>query len=174
MSRRLMASALMAITVSKLLVVGSAIAEVAPNEWRVVDAKGRFSFSLPPDMEEQTVQGKDSYVGEYRSSNIQFSFDYGWYSDPLEHDYFPTQPEYQEANVAIGGKSAKIVTFHRAATDSGFPYVAAVYFPDVLDGQTSVGMKTRLTMWADCKGQSEQEIAKKIFQSIRFHSIQKP
>lgn len=83
MKSRLLASWLIGIVASGLVGVGSVASEVARSEWKAVDAKGRFSFAIPPDMAEQAAQGIDSYVGQYRNDGIQLSFDYGGYSDPL-------------------------------------------------------------------------------------------
>jgi hypothetical protein len=39
------------------------------GEWQVVDT-GRFSFSLPPDMWANRVQGIGSFVAEFQHSTI--------------------------------------------------------------------------------------------------------
>ena len=134
--------------------------EPIPHEWQRIHVKTQFTFFVPPDMKPHVVQAKDSSVGEYRNSNIHLRFDYGWYSDPL--DNYSRKPGYQEVKVEIDGKRAKVVTFHNTEENEDFKYVAAVHFVRVRDD------KTGLTMWADCKGLPEVDIAKRIFGSIKF------
>lgn len=162
---RLLGATLTAILATALLRVGATAEEVALNAWKTVDAKGHFSFSVPADMEERAVQGTDSYVGEFHNNNIHLSFDYGWWSDPLEDT---SRPQYQEAIVEIDGKRAKQVTFFLPKPEEAPPFVAAVHFSDVGDGPDKGGGTTRLTMFARCRSPADQETAKRIFSSIRF------
>jgi len=137
---------------------------VVPGNWKTIDAERFFSFSLPMDMEMREVQGKDSYVGKYQSDSIHLSFDYGLYSDPLRYS---SMPEYQETLTEIDGKSAKIVSFHRVEEAEGMAYAAAVNFSDVSSSETGfTGL--RLTVWINCKGRDDLEVAEMIFRSIRF------
>ena len=154
------------IVVSGLLCISPMASGTVPSDWKKVDAEGRFSFFLPPDMEEHPVKGIDSYVGEYRNSDVALSFDYGWWSDSFK--YYPSRPQYQEATVEIDGKAAKVITFFRSEHDNPFPYVAAIHFADVGTGPGEGGMITKLTLWADCKSPADQDIAKEIFSSIKF------
>ena len=61
----------------------------------------------------------------------------------------------------------------KVKADGDFQYFAAVHFPDLGLGEAH-GMKTTLTMWADCKGHEEQRTAEKVFHSVQFPSLEKP
>jgi len=131
----------------------------APGDWQKIDAKGRFSFLIPPDIKPDTVQGIDSYIGQFQSSNMQINFDYGGHSDPLQYS---DKSEYEETITKSDGRKAKLVTFHDPAMNQNLAYIAAIHFADLGDGQT------KLTMWVYGKGREEQIIATKILQSIKF------
>jgi hypothetical protein len=130
-----------------------------PADWVPVDANGKFTFFIPPDMEEQEIQGIDSFVGEYRSNRMRLRFDYGLYSDPLNYS---GESDYQELVTTIGGERAKVVAFVGGPSAPGFEYVAAVHFPDLGDG------RARLTLWVESASPEEQEEAKKVFHTISF------
>ena len=61
--------------------------------WDIINADGKFIFSIPQNMQKQDTPGIDSYVEEYRNTNMKVSFDYGIYSDPL--DGYSMEPEYK-------------------------------------------------------------------------------
>ena len=48
---------------------------VIPDKWKKIDADGKFSFYLPPDMRE-TGRGIENYHREYTNGRMQVSFDY--------------------------------------------------------------------------------------------------
>jgi predicted AlkP superfamily pyrophosphatase or phosphodiesterase len=45
---------------------------------------GEYSFKFPNDFELIKEKGIDSYVGKISNGKIDFQFDYGYYSDPLD------------------------------------------------------------------------------------------
>ena len=171
--KRLLALVLMVIVVGEPLSGSSAVEQSVSSDWKSVDAKGEFSFSLPKDMEPHPIQGQDSYVGEYRSSTTLLNFDYGWYPiDLCDAKYSGAKPQFEQAATAIDGRRARVMTFHdpNRKYDAEFPYVAAVCFDDL---GTELGQKVTLSMWTYCKGNAEQEISKKIFYSIKFPRVNK-
>ncbi len=148
---------------------GAKATEPVPPDWKRIDAEGKFTFLVPPDMEAEAVEGTDSYVGQYRGNSLRLGFDYGQWSDDLcNAQYTAQKPQYAEVTTQIGGQQARLVTFYEPAPkmDYEFPYIAVVCFPDV--GTEGLGGKITLTMWANGKGRAEQQTAEKIFQSIQF------
>ena len=143
--------------------------EPVPQDWKRIDANGKFTFFVPPDMEAEAVQGTDSYVGRYRSTGLRLYFDYGWWPGNL-CDARSTEQKPQHTDVAtqIGGQRARLVTFSEPhpTMDRQFPYVAVVCFADL--GTAGAGQKITLTMWANGNGRAEQQVAEKIFRSIQF------
>ena len=125
-----------------------------PPDWKKIDLRD-FSFAIPPDLKERDVRGIDSEVWEYRSRDLRLAIDYGMYSDDL--DSYSDRPEYKAEWVSIDSKKAKVVTYR-----SGKSYVAAVYFPGLWGSDTKLGFSV------ESKSAAEQELSKKIFQSIRF------
>jgi len=129
------------------------------EEWQKIEIKGRFSFSIPPEMKRTSAQDTDSLVGEYRSSNISLSFDYGWYSDPLDYQ---GRTDYEESFIEIDGRKAKLVTFRQTNSQNGFANFAGIHFSELADGQN------KLTMWARYQNRNDLNQIKKVFQSIKF------
>ena len=148
-----------------LLALGCAVAQPAggghapTEEWQKVEVKGRFSFSIPPDIKRTSAAGTDSLVGEYRGANVSLGFDYGWYSDPLE---YRGKTNYQESSIEIDGRRAKLVTFRRTGGPNDFANFAGIHFADLGDEQN------KLTMWAGYHNEADLDQVKKIFQSIKF------
>ena len=148
---------------------GANATEPVPQEWKRIDAKGKFTFFVPPDMEAEAVQGTDSYVGQYGSQGLRLYFDYGWWPGNLcDARYTEQKPELTDMPTQIGGQRARLITFSEPhpKMDQEFPYVAVVCFADL--GTEGPGQKITLTMWANGRGHAEQQIAAKIFQSIQF------
>jgi len=148
---------------------GVGATESVPQDWKRIDAEGKFTFFIPSDMEAEAVQGTDSYVGQYRSDSLRLYFDYGWWpGDLCDARYTAQKPQHAEVTTRIGGQAARVITFYEPTPkmDHEFPYIAVVCFLDL--GTEAIGQKLTLTMWARGKGCAEQQIAAKIFRSIRF------
>ncbi len=156
-------------TAFKLTEAGMEMAEPLAQDWKRVDANGKFTFWVPPDTETEAVQGTDSYVGQYRSTGLRLYFDYGWWPGNLcDAGYTAQKPQQTDVTTQIGGQNARLVTFYepQPKMDHQFPYVAVVCFADL--GTEGPGQKITLTMWANGQGRAEQQIAEKIFRSIQF------
>lgn len=122
-------------------------------------------MEIPLDMKEEPVAGTDSSLWRYSSKKMTLEVAYGLYPDDLK--FYSNQPDYQKTFYEIDGRRAELSTFRVGQeltahfTDRG-KYIAAVYFPDLKNN-----FGTKLTMWANCESPVEQEIAKKIFSSIK-------
>jgi hypothetical protein len=130
-----------------------------PNDWEVRDG-AKFTFRAPADLKEDKVRGIDSLVGQWSSPSIKITSDYGWFSDPLDHNY---RPKYTRTPVVVGGKKAFLVTYEVPEKLKTPPFAIGVYFPD----PTGDG-RTRLSVYAQCKDAAAQETAKKILETIQF------
>lgn len=126
------------------------------GDWTRIKANDAFSFCLPPGMEKQAGTGVDSFVAQYWSATIQFSFDYGWYSDPLK--YYSEFPKYREDLVEVAGKPAKLISYDEAEEEFG--YKSAIYWNRVGEDE-----KIHLGMWVRCRTAEDREEARKIFSS---------
>lgn len=61
------------------------------NEWKTIEI-GNYLFNFPPDFELVKENGIDSYVGKIKGDSIEFSFDFGYYSN----DFEDTEQEFLE------------------------------------------------------------------------------
>jgi hypothetical protein len=132
--------------------------EPPDNRWLKVDA-GAFSIYAPPGWEFRQKQGIDSYVGEFTGSGVVLKFDYGLYSSPLDE---AVEPQYVVAHETIGGYGAKIVC--PRAPGHG---VTGVYFPKIANSN-------KLCLWGQGLTDTQQELALKIFRTVRFGPGQLP
>jgi len=134
-------------------------------EWREEDLNV-FSLLLPADMIEEEVQGTDSFVGQYNRAGMTLGFDYGWYSNPL-NDHCD-QPEYQESQIELSGKPARIISFRNEDQDftPGYSYVAGLYVPNVFESES--GAVDKLQADVQYNNAEEKAIARCILESVRF------
>lgn len=93
----------------------------APSHWINIDANGRFSFCVPPNMKKnERYRGIDSYIGAYESADLLVSFSFDDYLTAISRDY----PEYKERSAIIGCQFGTIFSFTSPTTTlNGFKYV---------------------------------------------------
>lgn len=124
----------------------------APADWHRVDA-GPFSISAPPGWEFHQLAGVDSFVGEFVGDGLTLRFDYGEDSNPLNEE---KKPAYVVVHKSIGGFRAKVVS--PRAPGHG---IMGVYF-------RNVGHGASLCLWGKDLTSVQQELALKIFETLRF------
>ncbi len=129
-----------------------------PDNWKRIDASGKFQFSAPPDLQESKVVGIDSFVRQYSNDQLQINCDYGKFSG-ITND--KTLPGFDRQEVKIDGKSAVIVTTGVPGGEQ--PLYAFVNFPELAPGR-----KLGLTIAIRCKTPQDQDTAKTIFHSVTF------
>lgn len=153
--------------------------KAAPDEWREVNIKGRFSFSLPSSMDQVTYDtsigetdgvgawfhtlNKDAVKAEYRDRRMHLGLDYGRLAKGFSG--YESELDIKEEIVEISGRAAKIITFTSRGTVEGRRLFAAMYF---VNGAGGDGVRPPLVMWVSGQGLAEQEKAKKIFHSIKL------
>jgi hypothetical protein len=122
------------------------------SNWHKVDA-GPFSLLAPSVWEFHRLQGVDSYVGEFVGEGMVLTFDFGRYSNPLKEQ---KKPAYIVVHKSIGGFRAKV-----ASPRTPGHGITGVYFHDV-------GHATALCLWGKDLTSTQQELALKIFETLRF------
>ena len=134
-------------------------------EWRQEDL-GPFSLSLPTDMRKEEVQGIDSYVGKYTRDDMNLSFDYGWYSNA--QNYYCDQPEYQESQIQLSGKLARIISFNNdnQVIGNDYTYIAGLYVPNASENE--YGHVDKLNVLIQFNNAEDKAMANCIFESISF------
>lgn len=132
----------------------------ASQKWREIELSFG-SFSAPPDLVSEEVNGRDSAVWRFKSESLILGIDLGLYSGKPSIDR--EENNYVEKSAVINKKKATIVSFKFSDLNpQEFKYVTAVYFPKV-DSDA-----TKLSFVAHCKTPKEQKLAEKIFRSIKF------
>ena len=124
----------------------------APASWHKLDA-GPFSILAPPGWEFHQLTGVDSYVGEFVGDGLTLRFDFGRYSSSLKE---ARKPAYVITKEPIGGFRAKVVSPRGPGHG-----ITGVYFRDV-------GRSNALCLFGQGLTSTQQELALKIFKTIRF------
>jgi len=125
---------------------------IALPSWHKVDA-GPFSILAPSGWEFHQLEGVDSYVGEFVGDGVVLTFDFGGYSNPLKEEKKPT---YVVIHKSIDGHAAKIVS-PRVPSHG----ITGVYF-------RNAGNASALTLLGKDLTPSQQELALKVFETLRF------
>jgi len=107
----------------------------------------------PSGWEFHQLEGVDSYVGEFVGSGAVLTFDFGGYSNPLKEE---RKPAYVVIHKSIGGRRAKIVS--PRVPGHG---ITGVYF-------RNAGNASALTLFGKDLTPTQQELALKIFETLRF------
>jgi len=123
-----------------------------PTGWHKVDA-GPFSILAPPGWEFHQLTGVDSYVGEFVGDGVALRFDFGGYSNSLEKE---KKPAYVVVHESIGRFRAKVVSPRTPGHG-----ITGVYF-------RNVGLSNALCLFGQDLTSTQQELALKIFETIRF------
>ena len=133
-----------------------------PAGWRKIDANGKFSFYLPPDMRVTGV-GIENYHREYSNGKVNISFDY----DPFEVLAYPVRASVgknlQETSLEIDGRKAYLFTYENTDLRKRPYYTADLSIGDLPNGHV------KLRMSISCWRQSRLKIAETIFRSIKFN-----
>jgi hypothetical protein len=126
-----------------------------PTGWRKVDA-GPFSILAPLGWEFHQLAGVDSYVGEFVGDGLTLTFDFGGYSNPLKKE---KKPAYVVVHKSIGGFRAKVVSPRTPGHG-----ITGAYF-------RNVGLSNALCLFGQDLTSTQQELALKIFETIRFGGL---
>lgn len=126
--------------------------QTAPAAWLKLDA-GPFSIFAPSGWEFHQLEGVDSFVGEFVGDGLTLKFDFGGYSNPLKKE---KKPAYVVVHKSIGGFRAKVVSPRTPGHG-----ITGVYF-------RHVGDSNALTLWGKDLTSKQQELALKIFETLRF------
>jgi hypothetical protein len=134
-----------------------------PAGWKKIDANGKFSFYLPPDMRVSGV-GIENYHRDYTNGKINVSFDY----DPFEILAYPVRKgslgkNFQEISLEIDGRKAFLFTYENTDMRKRPYYTADLSIGDLPNGD--VKLRMTFSSWR----QSRLKMADTIFRSIKFN-----
>ena len=134
-----------------------------PSGWRKVDADGKFSFYLPPDMRDTGRHSLENFHREYTNGRMQVRFDY----DPYERLAYSNRARtfgdgFQEIQLQVDGKKSFMFVYQRPDRNNRRRYHADLHIGDLPNGD--------VLMYMGFTGRSARDIetAKTIFSTIKF------
>lgn len=107
--------------------------------WPTYD-EGAFTVSLPPEYERVQTQGIDSQVGRWEAAGKEVTYDYGFYSNPLEQNEVTPMPGFTLCQDSDDSGAPRIIQ-HRPAEGG---YAISAHWPDL--HETESGMTESLTL----------------------------
>jgi hypothetical protein len=127
-----------------------------PKGWKVVEKCG-LRFQLPKSMNDKSTPGTDSCTAVYSNERLGLSIDYGWYSGVGRDESYL---DFQEQEISIDGRVGQFATYKDSGRRKDRQYVARIY--------VSIDPPLAMNMFINYGDPKELEIARSIFQSIRF------
>jgi len=136
-----------------------------PAGWRKIDAHGKFSFYLPPNMRDTQRGGMENYHGEYTNDRMYLTYDY----EPFGFlDYEQREVKFgkgvQETQLQIDGNRSFLFLHQNLDKRKRRVYNADLYVGDLPNGKVIVYMSVSSGSPQDI------ETAKTIFQTIKLLS----
>lgn len=135
-----------------------------PSGWKKVSICD-ISFIVPKNLKNNNKQGIDSCVASFSSDKIRLGIDYGWYSSASSK--YESYTDFKEEFIQIDGKKAQLATYIDTRSNAKEKFVARIYV--VTDEFEGGGQTTALNMTIIVGSEKDLEMAKQIFQSIRFN-----
>jgi len=136
-----------------------------PSDWRKIDADGKFSFYLSPDMRDTGIIGTESLHREYTNGRMHLSFDY----QPNSFVAYPQRPQsfgkdFQEIELQVDGRKSFLFLYQSSDRRKQRMHNADLYVGDLPNNEVT------LHMWMSSKSALDVETAKTIFRTIKFSS----
>ena len=136
-----------------------------PSGWRKIDANGKFSFYLPPDMRDTGVRGIENLHREYSNGRIYLSYDY----EPYGHLAYVNRAiafgkDFQEIELQVDGKKSFLFLYQNKDRKNRRTHNADLYVGDLPNSEVIV------SMLVSSRSPQVVETAKTIFRTIKFPS----
>ena len=136
-----------------------------PSGWRKIDAAGKFSFYLPPDMRDTGVSGIENLHREYTNGHIHVSFDY----EPFGHLAYENRArafgkDFKEIELQVDGKKSFLFVYQSKDRKNRPLQNADLYVGDLPNHEVIV------SMLVSSRSPQVVETAKTIFRTIKFSS----
>ncbi len=137
-----------------------------PDGWVKINICN-LSFFAPPDMKDSGTKGADSCVAQFANNDIKLYLDYGRYGG--EDTQSRLNRGSKEQSISIDGKKGHLLTYiDDSHGNSGRKYDASLCVV-VRESESEGFPKTiSLMMWVQGESEKDQEIAQRIFRTIRF------
>jgi len=133
-----------------------------PSNWSKIDADGKFSFYLPPDMR-VTGKGIENFHREYSNGRIHVSFDY----EPYQHLAYANRAlalgkDFQEIELQVDGKKSFLFVYQSKDMKNRPLHKADLYVGDLPNSDVI------LSMSVSSGSPQAVETAKAIYRTIKF------
>jgi hypothetical protein len=135
-----------------------------PSGWRQINAYGKFSFYLPPDMRDTGIRGIENLHSEYSNGRMHLSFDYepfGFMS--YDRRVQAKGKDFQEVELQVDGKKSFLFVHQETASKNRRVY----YNVDLYVGDLPTS-EVLLRMWVRSRSARDVKTAKAIFRTIKF------
>ena len=133
-----------------------------PSSWRKIDANGKCSFYLPPNMR-VTETGIENYHRAYSNGRTHVSFDYEPYGHlAYENRAIAFGKDFQEMELRVDGRKAFMFVHQSKDWKNRRWYNADLYVGDLPNHEVIV------SMLVSSRSPQVVEIAKTIFSTIDF------
>ena len=134
-----------------------------PSRWRKIDAYGKFTFYLPPEMWDTRSHGIENLHGEYTSGRMHLSYDYEPYGYlAYENRALAFGKDFQEIELQVDGKKSFLFIYQDFDRKKRRTYNANLYVGDI-PNQAPI-----LSMHVSSRSARYIETAKTIFRTIKF------
>lgn len=136
-----------------------------PSKWTTVKVC-QINFVIPKSLKNQYAKGIDSCVADFGNGRMKLTIDSGHYGGKFTRA--ETSLNFKEEFVEIDGKKVQLVFYNDTRSKANRKFVAglAVVLNEAKNKEKE--LSTFLIMTIEAKSETEIEIAKQIFQSIRF------
>lgn len=136
-----------------------------PAGWRKIDADGKFSFYVPPNMRYTGIHGIDEFHREYTTGRIYLTFSY----EPMgilayDNRAIAYGKGFKEIELLVDGRKAFLFIYQSKDWKKRRTYDAELYVGDLLKRDVI------LSMAVSSRSPRGVEIAKTIFSTIKFPS----
>lgn len=136
-----------------------------PSGWRKIDADGKFSFYLPPDMRDTGRGSIENFHREYTNGRMYLSFDY----DPnfyrsYENRFLNLGKDLEEIQLQVDGKNAFIFVYQTNDWKKRRTHIAEFWVGDIPNHE--------VIMWMSVSSRNPQAMktAKTIFRTVKLRS----
>ena len=136
-----------------------------PSGWRKIDADGKFSFYLPPDMRDIGRGSIENFHREYTNGRIHLSFDYHpFFHRAYENRAIAFGKDFQEIELQVDGKKAFVFVYQTKDWKNRRLHMAEFFVGDLPNDEVI------LAMTADSRSRQAIETAKTIFRTVKLPS----
>ena len=131
-----------------------------PEGWKKVEAEGKFSFYLPPDMR---TDDRVCYLSDWErgdtlaNESLLLAYGYGARASCGDLLFHPHGAAMQSLSLAVGGRAATLTNW-----EGGDRSRMLLCFPDVGDGRTRLYLQA---IYGDARG---ADTARQIFDTIEL------